>query len=119
MKKPCSSCVNAEKIIHRKIVTYSPKHLSYHGSPCYECIEYEKYKQFREKKRKYRKGEQIKTLTDFVSYIEFHQSDDDCFIYIRDKLYHFGWILSWQFHCIMHSVYVGDVYEAIKKEDDK
>lgn len=122
MKKPCSSCENAIKETHcPKMVKYDPQFLNYYNSPCYKCDKYEKYKLFRESKRKYQKGDQIKTLTDFVSYIEFRQSGDDgdCYLYIRDKIYHFDWILSLQFRCIMKSVYNGNVYEAIKKEDNK
>ena len=77
---------------------------------CTKCSEDEdklkKYYDNLEKRRKYIKGEVI------TSFDELLKQE---FIYFHDKIYHNGWIKSWQFNMIINQLNKGCLYKAIKK----
>ena len=64
--------------------------------------------------KKYRPGDRITSLTKVIKALE-----KDNFIYVRNKIYHSGWILSQQIKYLNDTIKGGHVKEAvnIKKAD--
>ena len=63
-----------------------------------------------QKRRKYRKGEPIKTLDELVN---------EEFVYLNDKITHWGWLMSWQLKMALDMIARGAICYAIRKEDDE
>lgn len=63
-----------------------------------------------QKRRKYRKGEPIKTLDELVN---------EEFVYLNDKITHWGWFMSWQLKMTLDMIARGAICYAIRKEDDE
>ena len=62
-----------------------------------------------EKKRKYRKGAAIRSVDDLLK---------QEFVYFDDKIYHCGWVRSWQLGMVVRHMENGRIFYAIRKEND-
>jgi hypothetical protein len=60
-------------------------------------------------KKKYKPGRKIKSLSTLLKYLKKNK-----FIYHRGKIYHEGWVLSWQFRYVTSCVNGGHFKKAIK-----
>jgi len=106
MKKPCSNCVNAQKINRLKSAVYFP-----YSIVCLNCDKYKKYLRFRESKRMYEAGKPISSMKEFEEHIH------DGFMFYNHKLQHIGWLISMQYRVLQNAVCNGHIYVAIKKEN--
>ena len=60
--------------------------------------------------RKYKKGKCLKSMDKVLK----------CdFVYVGDKIYHLGWVGSWQASYLKRLIDQGTVYEAVKIEKEK
>ena len=62
-------------------------------------------------KKKYKPGQVIKSFDLFMSFIEL-----DSFVYIRNKIYHKGWVLSHRLRYVSNCLKSGHIKRAVKIE---
>jgi len=65
-------------------------------------------------KRKYKQGHTILSLHDFIACLR-----RDRFVYCRNKIYHEGWVLSWQFRYVVNAINDGYINRAIKIKEKR
>jgi len=77
---------------------------------CDDCANDEeklkKYYEGLEKRRKYAKGELIHSFDELLK---------QKFVYVHGKIYHIGWVKSWQINMAENYLKRNEVYQAIKK----
>ena len=61
-----------------------------------------------QKRRKYRKGDVIRSVDDLLK---------QEFVYFDDKIYHCGWVRSWQLNMVVKHMENGRIFYAIQKEN--
>lgn len=92
------------------VICHKEKENTY-GKFCIECSEDEnklkKYYDNLEKRRKYTKGESIHSLDELLK---------QEFVYWHDKIYHIGWVKSWQLNFVQNQLNRKTIQKAIKKE---
>ena len=59
------------------------------------------------RRRKYRKGDAIRSVDDLLK---------QEFVYFDDKIYHCGWVRSWQLNMVVRHMENGRIFYAIRKE---
>lgn len=112
MNKPCRNCMNARCDTYRNGKQMFNE--DYRKIQCRYCYKLEQYRMKLQEKRKYEKGQQIRTMEQFVNWIDNHS-----FIYWNGKIYHRGWVTSWQYKMIESIVKSGRVFEAVKKNEQR
>lgn len=61
-------------------------------------------------RRKYRKGKQITSLDELVK---------QEFVYYYDKIYHRGWVGSWQLSWVERMLAHGKLFYAVKEDEER
>jgi hypothetical protein len=64
--------------------------------------------------KKYKKGRQITEINDFLNSL-----NEDNFIYYRHKIYHYGWVISWQLITIHRYLRAKQIWKAEKRNKDE
>lgn len=105
MNKPCTNCRYANKVESSKLTKFYPNSVI-----CLHCEKYQKYLEFRKSKCKYKKGKRITSIQEFEKCIT-----QDKFVYWGTKIYHAGWIGSFQYRFIRRLINSGWIYKAVKK----
>ena len=110
MKKPCSKCEYACVYQLRKRIAHTPN--EYEHEECRNCEKYKKYRQYRDGKKKYVEGKPITSIAEFEKHIP------DGFMFLRGKVKHVAFLMSWQYAMLKSSCEHGSICTAIRKGDD-
>ena len=109
MNNPCNTCEKTDRNSWNRL----KRHTASIGCDS-RCEKKKKYDEYLERKRQYRRGKPITSMGDFEEYIQHNDV-----LYIGQKIYHRGWVTSYQYHTLNQYIKQGFVGEAIKKSDEK
>lgn len=101
-QNPCRYCALAS--------VYGGHHtISLYNNRCLHCENHAKHQKYLDQHRKYEKGEQIKSLDELLQ--------QECVMWFNHTR-HIEFIKNWQFGYILKQLKNGNLYKAIKKEED-